>query len=220
MKKNILTPLSIEIIKNSIQQNSIIIDTRPINKFTEGFIPGSIFLGLGERFTEWAYAIIPLDTSIILINEPGKEDEAYNRLLKGGFEKIEGYLEGGFDTWKNATEDIDLIIEVEADELAMDIKHDKNLQVVDVRSATEFADEHIVDAINLPLNDLTDVVTMAAFDDNQNLYLHCGDNYKSVIACSLFKKQGLHNVRIVSGGWKAIKEEKSIKTKKEASALN
>jgi rhodanese-related sulfurtransferase len=220
LKKTALVPLNIEAFKKKINEDAIILDTRPNYIFTQGFIPGSIFIGLEGRFAEWAGNILPFDKPIILVTEIGKEEETVVRLARVGFDKIEGYLKGGFETWQNANEAIDLIIDIDADELAMDIKHDTNIQVVDVRRETEFADGHITDAINLPLSDLTDVVSMAAFEDNQNIYLHCGAGYRSVIAASLFKRQGLHNVRNVTGGWNAIKMEKNIKTKKETSALN
>lgn len=220
LKKTALVPLNIEAFKKKINEDAIILDTRAKHIFTHGFIPGSIFIGLEGRFAEWAGNMLPFDKSIILVTEIGKEEETIVRLARVGFDKIEGYLEGGFETWINAGEEIDLVIDIDADELAMDIKHDKNLQVVDVRRETEFANGHIADAINLPLSDLTDVVSMAAFEDNQNIYLHCGAGYRSVIAASLFKRQGLHNVRNVTGGWNAIKMEKNIKTKKETSALN
>ena len=67
---------------------------------------------------------------------------------------------------------------------------------------------------------MTNIALIAGFEENQNLYIHCGGGYRSVIACSLVKKQGLHNVRNIAGGWNKIKEEKSIKTEKDPSVLN
>ncbi|UEG50433.1 MBL fold metallo-hydrolase [Ferruginibacter lapsinanis] len=220
IKNKALQPLDINTFKNRFNSDAIILDTRPAAVFTQGFIPGSIFIGLEERFAEWAGSLLPFDKTMILVTEKGKEEETVVRLARVGFSKVEGYLDGGFDTWLNAGETIDLIIDIEPDELAMDIKHDKNLQVIDVRRETEYAVGHVKDALNLPLNDLTDLATIAAFEDNQNLYLHCGGGYRSVVACSLLKRQGVHNLRNVLGGWKAISEEKNIKTEKEASALN
>ena len=113
-----------------------------------------------------------------------------------------------------------MIIDVEPDELAMDIPHDANLQVVDVRRETEFAEGHVKGAINMPLNEMNDVALIADFEENQNLYIHCGGGYRSVIACSLMKSHGLHNLRNVVGGWDKIKEEKTIKVVKDPSVLN
>ncbi|MEJ7587110.1 MAG: rhodanese-like domain-containing protein [Ferruginibacter sp.] len=203
-----------------MKEEIAILDTRPANIFTQGFIPGSIFIGLEGRFAEWAGSILSFSTPIVLITEPGQEETTVIRLARVGFSKIEGYLEGGFEAWKKAGERTDMIIDVEADELAMDIPHDLHLQVVDVRRETEFADGHVQTAINLPLNDMTDLALIAGFEENQNLYIHCGSGYRSVIACSLMKRQGLHNLRNVIGGWDKIKAEPSIKIAREPSLLN
>jgi rhodanese-related sulfurtransferase len=147
------------------------------------------------------------------------EEETIIRMARVGFDKIEGYLKGGFDAWKNAGEKFDLIIDIEVDELAMDIKHDPNLVILDVRKEVEYGDGHIKNALNLPLSDMTDVAQIANFEDEQNLYLHCAGGYRSVIAASLMKRQGYHNLRNVLGGWNKIKEE-NIETEKDASVLN
>ncbi len=98
--------------------------------------------------------------------------------------------------------------------------HDPNLMVVDVRRETEFADGHLVNAVNLPLNEMVDVAQMAQFEDDQNLYVHCAGGYRSVIASSLLKKEGIHNLRNVLGGWGKIKIQEDVKIVKEASVLN
>jgi hydroxyacylglutathione hydrolase len=220
IKEKALTPLTVEAFKKKMTEDLILLDTRRADEFTQGFIPGSIFIGLEGRFAEWAGSILPFNKPMVLVTEPGKEEETVVRLARVGFGKMEGYLQGGFDAWKNAGEKIDMIIDVEADELAMDIPHDPNLQVVDVRRETEFADGHVKNAINMPLNDMTDLALIAGFEDNQNLYVHCGSGFRSVIACSLMKAQGLHNIRNVLGGWDQIKEQEGIKIIKEPSVLN
>jgi rhodanese-related sulfurtransferase len=133
---------------------------------------------------------------------------------------MKGFLEGGFPTWRNAGEPIDLIIDVLADELAMDIPFDENLLVLDVRRETEFADGHVKDAINIPLTELADPGNMVNLDEPFNVYIHCGGGYRSVIAASLLKRQGIHNIRNVSGGWKTIKDQKDIEVVKDKSVLN
>ena len=215
-----LTALTVEAFKNKMSEDILVVDTRPADIFTEGFVPGSIFIGLEGRFAEWAGNLLSFNKTLLLITEKGKEEETVIRLARVGFATIEGYLKGGFDAWQKAGENVDMIISVEADELAMDIPFDPYLQVVDVRKEIEFADGHVKAAINMPLADMTDVAMIAGFEENQNLYIHCGGGYRSVIACSLLKKQGLHNLRNVAGGWAKIKEEKSIKIEKDASVLN
>ncbi len=220
VKQKGLTPLSLGAFKKLMTEDVLILDTRHADKFTEGFIPGSIFIGLEGRFAEWAGALLPFDKPMILVTEPGMEEETVIRLSRVGFDKMLGYLQGSFEGWSKAGEKVDMIINIEADELAMDIPHDPNLVVVDVRRETEYADGHVKDAQNIPLNEMTDVAAIAAFEDTQNLYVHCAGGYRSVIASSILKRHGIHNLRNVLGGWGKIKEEKNITVEKDTSVLN
>jgi glyoxylase-like metal-dependent hydrolase (beta-lactamase superfamily II)/rhodanese-related sulfurtransferase len=204
---NGLKPLTVQEFKDNIATfEPIILDTRNANVFTQGFVPGSISIGLEGRFAEFAGSILPFDQAILLVCEPGTEKESIVRLARVGFENIIGHLAGGFNAWATANETIDLIIDVEADELAMDIPFDPNMVIVDVRKTSEFDNGHIKEALTIPLDELTDPASMANFDDNQNIYIHCAGGYRSVIASSLIKRQGIHNIRNVVGGFKAISE--------------
>lgn len=215
-----LKPLSVSDVKKAMSNEIIIVDTRSADVFTHGFIPGSIFIGLEGRFAEWAGSLLPFNQPMILVTDPGKEKEAIIRMARVGFNKVTGYVDGGFEAWKSAGEEIDLIIDVEADELAMDLPFDKNIIVLDVRKPAEFADGHVKDAQNLPLNDMTDVLNISGFEEEDNIYVHCAGGYRSVIASSLLKRQGIHNIRNVLGGWGKIKEQKKIPTEKENAILN
>lgn len=217
-----LQALDIPAFKLAIKQaNTFILDTRHATLFTQGFIPGSISIGLEGRFAEWAGSLLPFDQHIVLVTEPGKEKESIIRLTRVGFDKIIGYLDGGYDAWVNAGERIDMIVDVEADELAMDLPFDENLVVVDVRKETEFGNGHVKDAVNIPLNEMMDPGSMANLEEHQNIYVHCAGGYRSVIAASLIKRQGIHNLRNVLGGWNKIKEQgDKIPTETSAEVLN
>jgi len=215
-----LTPVSIEDLKKKLEDDVIVLDTRPIALFVQGFVPGSISISLEGRFAEWAGNLLPVDEPILLVTEKGKERETAIRLARVGFSKFDGYLQGGFEAWQKAGETTDIIIDVEADELAMDMPFDKNLVVVDVRKEVEFADGHVKGAVNIPLEDMRYVASMGDINEKDNLYLHCASGYRSIIAASLLKKEGIHNVRNVSGGWNAIKEQSSIQTEKDVTVLN
>ena len=203
-----------------MDKDLIVLDTRTATEFSKGFVPDSVFIGLEGRFAEWAGSLLSFHQRILLVTEPGKEEETIIRLARVGFDNVEGYLEGGYETWKKAGEIIDIIIQVDADELAMDIPYDDNLKVLDVRNENEFAEGHVKDAMNMPLSHMTDLAQIARLEENQNIYVHCGGGYRSVIASSLLKRQGYHNLHNVFGGWAKIKEQKNIKTEKEASVLN
>ena len=217
-----LKALSVDAFKAKMKEDDVIIlDTRPGDVFINGYVPGSIFIGLEGRFAEWAGSLLSFDKKMILVTEKGKEKETIIRLARVGFEKIEGYLEGSYDAWKNAGERFDMIINIEADELAMDIPFDDHLVIVDVRKETEFADGHLKQSVNIPLIDLIDPASMANLDDEHNIYVHCAGGYRSVIALSLIKRQGIHNLRNVEGGWNKIIELKDkFEIEKNAEVLN
>jgi hydroxyacylglutathione hydrolase len=222
IKASALTALSVADVKAQLKKNidTIILDTRSEADFINGFIPGSIFIGLEGRFAEWAGSLLPFDKPLLLVTDAGREEETVVRLARVGFSNFAGYLEGGFKAWESGGEKIDMVISIEADELAMDLPFDKNLLAVDVRKEIEFAEGHIKDAINMPLGDMTDVALLAGLEEDQNIYVYCGGGYRSLIASTLMKRQGIHNLRNVEGGWAKIKEQKKIPVQKDISIMN
>src|SRR5690606_29414970 len=154
----------------------------------------------------WAGILLPFDRPMVLVTETGKEQESIIRMARVGFDKIEGYLEGGIEAWQQAGEKQDMIIDIDPEELAMDLPHDQKLEVIDVRKQGEYEAGHVKGATNIPLDSMKDTLTLAQIDDENNLYIHCAGGYRSVIAASLLKKQGFHNLRNVLGGFGKMKE--------------
>jgi hydroxyacylglutathione hydrolase len=214
-----LRPLSVAEFKE-LSAGAIIVDSRRATVFTQGFVPGSISIGLEGRYAEWGGSLLPFDQPLLLVTDAGKEKESVIRLARVGFDKFLGYLQGGYEAWQQAGEPIDMIIDIDPDELMMDLPHDDNLVVLDVRGETEFGDGHVAGAINIPLNTLKDPGSMANIQESDNLYVHCAGGYRSVIAASLLKRQGIHNLRNVLGGWGKIKEQSGVEIVKETSVLN
>lgn len=200
-----IKPLSVAEFKEKIKEDVWILDTRSATVFTECFVPGSISIGLDGRFAEWAGILIPFKQPLVLVTESGKEKESIIRLARVGIDNVQGYLDGGIEAWKNAGEKTDMILDIDADELAMDIPHDPRLEVIDVRKPGEFESGHVRGANNVPLDTMTDIVVVADIDDSHNLYIHCAGGYRSVIAASLLKRQGYHNLRNVLGGFAKMK---------------
>ena len=205
-----LKALSIAEFKQAVKEDVWILDTRPAAVFTPGFVPGSISIGLDGRYAEWAGTLIPNKQPLVLVTEQGKEKESITRLARVGIDNIVGYLAGGYEAWQAAGEQIDMIIDIEPDELAMDIPHDNLMEIIDVRKPGEFETAHVKGAINVPLDTLADPANIAMIDDVNNLYVHCAGGYRSVIAASLLKREGYHNLRNVLGGFAKMKAEKGI----------
>jgi glyoxylase-like metal-dependent hydrolase (beta-lactamase superfamily II)/rhodanese-related sulfurtransferase len=218
--KNGMNALSIEAVKKEIAEDTILLDTRKPTVFTEGYIPTSINIGLDGRFAEWAATMLPFHSKMMILTDEGKEEETIIRLARVGFDKIIGYVKGGFESWKNANEPIDLIIDIDADELLMDLNNDYKMIVLDVRKELEFDNGHIKTALNIPLQTMTDLTNIAAFEDTDNIYIHCAGGYRSVIAASILKKQGIHNLRNILGGFDAIKNIPKMPIEVAKEALN
>ena len=207
---NAMTALSIADFKQKVNDGAWILDTRHATVFTEGFIPDAISIGLEGRFAEWAGSLLPFDQPLVLVTEAGKEKESAIRLSRVGIDNVQGYLQGGFEAWRDANEKIDMVIDIEPEELAMDIPHDSKLEVIDVRKPSEFETAHVKGAHNAPLDTLMDPMNVAMIDTENNLYIHCAGGYRSVIAASLLKRQGYHNLRNVLGGFGKIKDVESM----------
>ncbi|MAP55273.1 MBL fold metallo-hydrolase [Altibacter sp.] len=196
-----LTPQSFEDLANTT--GAVVLDVRHQSDFIKGHIPRSIFIGLDGSFAPWVGALVADVTQPILLVAPeGREEEAVTRLSRVGFDKTLGYLKGGIAAWKAAEKEVDSLVSITAEELKSHLI-DK-IPIVDVRNDNEFEGAHIPDAIHAPLGSLNE--HLKELPRETPFYVHCAGGYRSVIAASILKSRGIHNVVDVAGGFKAIKE--------------
>jgi glyoxylase-like metal-dependent hydrolase (beta-lactamase superfamily II)/rhodanese-related sulfurtransferase len=196
-----LAPDAFEAAAN--ETGAVVLDVRHQNDFVKGHVPRSIFIGLDGDFAPWVGALIA-DTQqpILLVTPTGKEKEAITRLSRVGFDGTIGYLKGGFEAWKKEGKDYDIIPSVSAAKVKE--KLDKtHAPVFDVRKESEFLSEHVVDAHNTPLDFLNR--HLAEFPKKDDFYVHCAGGYRSVIAASILKSRGIHNLVNIEGGFGALK---------------
>ena len=197
-----LLPKEFEAAANNI--GAIVLDVRHQDDFAKGHIPRSIFIGLDGDFAPWVGALIAdVEQPILLVTPEGREEEAVTRLSRVGFDKTFGYLSGGFDAWKKEGFEYDTVASIAPSELKRKLK-DKNLNVFDVRKESEYISEHVIEAKNTPLDFLNS--HLSEFPDEGVFYVHCAGGYRSMIAASILKSRGIHNLIDVSGGFKGIKE--------------
>ena len=201
--KNSAKPLSVkdfELIAN--ETDAIILDVRHQSEFINGFIPQSIFIGIDGGFAPWVGALIKdITQPILLVTPEGREEDTITRLSRVGFDNVLGYLEGSFSSWKNASKEIDTLDSITADVLEEKIKD--NMPVFDVRKPGEYSSEHIKVAESTPLDFINNHIS--EFPKKGNFYVHCAGGYRSVIAASILKARGFHNVVDVAGGYAAIR---------------
>ena len=200
-----------ELVAN--ETDAVIIDVRHQFEFVKGFIPQSIFIGLGGTFAPWVGALIKdIHQPILLVVPDNMEKETITRLSRVGFDNVLGYLSGGFEAWKTSGKEIDTLPSVPANVLEQQI--DKDALVFDVRRPGEYEAEHIENVPSTPLDFLNDHIS--EFPTNKDFYVHCAGGYRSVIAASILKARGYSKVIDVSGGYGAIKKTNIKRTQATA----
>lgn len=186
------------------ETGALVLDVRHQSVFSKGFIPRSIFIGIDGGFAPWVGALIKdVKQPILLVADEDRLQEVLTRLSRVGFDHVIGYLKGGFEAWKAAGKEIDSLENISADELAR-LYRENETSIVDVRKPGEYEAEHISCAVSAPLDEIN--AYLAAFDEGKTHYVHCLGGYRSVIAISILKSRGIHNVVDVLGGYKAIQE--------------
>ena len=186
------------------QSNALVLDVRSAYDFSAGFIPKSINIGLKGDFAPWVGTlVVDVKQPILLVANPGEETEAITRLARVGFDGVLGFLEGGFETWKNSGKDIDTVDSISASQFSDEFKNDKTI-TLDVRTNTEYEAEHVDEAFSRPLAQIND--WFHEFENAEKFLLHCQSGYRSMIAASILKARGIHNFEEISGGFKAISE--------------
>jgi glyoxylase-like metal-dependent hydrolase (beta-lactamase superfamily II)/rhodanese-related sulfurtransferase len=186
------------------ETDAVILDVRHQNDFVNGFIPKSIFIGIDGGFAPWVGALIAdVNQKILLVTPIGREEEVITRLSRVGFDNVLGYLDGSFETWKNSGKEIDSLKSVQATDLKKAIDTEETL-IFDVRKDGEYTSSHIENAIHTPLSKLNEYLN--EYPSNTNFFVHCAGGYRSVIAASILKSRGIHNLIDVKGGFGAIKK--------------
>jgi hydroxyacylglutathione hydrolase len=182
---------------------ALILDTRSAAIFHKGFIPNSINIGIKGDFAPWVGAmIVDVQQPILLVSDLGTEEEVITRLSRVGFDHVIGFLEGGFESWKNSGKEIDTVNRISADEFANQFNEDS--KIIDVRKPTEYEAEHVNEAFSRPLDAISEWA--GEINDSEHFFVHCTGGYRSMIAASILNSRGIRNFTEVEGGFNKIKE--------------
>lgn len=197
-----LKPLSVEQFIELSRTGVNIIDTRIPDQFELGFVPKAYNFGLNGQYAIWAATLLNIHQSIIIVCEPGKEEESATRLARVGFDNIQGYLEGGFKAWEESGKRYDMVISIEPEEFAIDYNFDE-LNVLDVRKPGEWDNGHLGHATHFNLSDMDK--NISTLNKEKTYYIHCAGGYRSMIAAAWLKSKGIDKVKNVLGGFDKIK---------------
>lgn len=197
-----LTPDQFELVAEA--EGALVLDTRNAEDFKDGFIPRSINIGIKGDFAPWVGSMIPdVKHALLLVTDEGMEEEVVTRLARVGYDNVFGFLKGGIGAWKASGKELDTIERIDAEEFAKRF-HANKLRVVDVRKDGEYEAEHVDGAWHASLQYINQ--NLAAFSKEETNYVHCAGGYRSMIAASLMKARGYHNLVEVRGGYNAIKK--------------
>ena len=198
--KKPLNPNNFETLANV--SGALILDTRNANDFANGFIPNSINIGIDGSFAMWVGEMISdINQAILLVTEPGKEEECMIRLSRVGYDNTIGYLEGGFASWEQAGKETDSLKRITGEQLE-EMLQTADLPLFDVRKKSEFDSEHLLNSVNIPLNQLN--TKLDSFPKDKSFVIYCAGGYRSMIAASILKQRGFDNFIDVSGGFNEI----------------
>ena len=198
-----LSPRAFEAAAN--ETDALLLDTRAPQTFAQGFIPNSINIGIDGNFAPWVGAMIPdLKQEILLVTDPGREEETVMRLARVGYDHCIGHLEGGFDAWKNEGREVDTIESIDVARFAERISNGEAENILDVRKPGEYDADHMALAETAPLDFLNE--SMLLIDKTKTYHIHCAGGYRSMIFISALRARGYDNLIDVAGGFAAIKK--------------
>ena len=198
-----LSPRAFEAAAN--ETGALVLDTRNAENFSKGFVPNSINIGIDGSFAPWVGALIPdVKQEILLVTDPGREQETVTRLARVGYDYCLGYLEGGIEAWKAAGMETDQIQRISVSELAEIVETRPETTVVDVRKSSEYLGEHYSKASSAPLDTVNE--SMLDIPRDKTVYIHCAGGYRSMIFASILRARGYDNLVDVREGFKGIKD--------------
>jgi len=186
------------------ETHALILDTRDASVFAKGFIPNSVNIGIDGSFAQWVGEMIPdVKQEILLVTDEGREDECIIRLSRVGYDHTIGYLKGGYAAWEKSGKETDSVHRISAPEFEKQVS-EQNPLVIDVRKKSEYDSEHLVNAVNIPLNQINQ--HLSEIPKDKPFVLHCAGGYRSMIAASILKQRGWDLLADVEGGFTKIKE--------------
>jgi hydroxyacylglutathione hydrolase len=204
--EQVLHPIDLEEVLRMGDAGGQILDVRDAAEYAKGHLAGSINIGLGGQFATWAGTVLDRTKPIVIIAEPGREQEAALRLGRIGFDHVKGYMRGGMEALAGRPDLVWPTERLSAPMVADELGAADPPLVLDIRNPREWATKHIDGSLNIPLNHLQE--RMAEVPRDRRIAVHCAGGYRSSIAASILHQHGITHLIEMAGGlaaWDAAK---------------
>lgn len=196
-----LKALSLDDVIRLKNQGAQLVDVRESADFAGAHLVGSINIGLKGKYATWCGSMLNHQAPIVVIAEPGSEEEAVMRLGRIGFDNVAGYLRDGMAALEPHPELVRTIPRITAQALAEQLNEPNPPFVLDVRTEKEWQAGHVPGSHNIPLTHLRE--RLAEVPSDRPVVVHCEGGYRSSIATSVLAAAGRTNVTDLVGGIKA-----------------
>jgi len=204
--EQVLHPIVLAEVLKMGDAGAQLLDVRDPAEYAKGHLAGSINIGLGGQYATWAGTVLDRAKPIVIIAEPGREEEAALRLGRIGFDHVKGFLAGGMEALAERPDLVWPTERVVAPLVAEELATKNPPLILDVRAPREWAGKHIGGGLNVPLNHLQE--RLAEIPRNRRIAVHCAGGYRSSIAVSILHQNGITNLIEMVGGiaaWEAAK---------------
>ena len=201
-----LKPLALERLLELQADGAQILDTRDADEFAAAHLAGSINVGLGGQYATWAGTVCDRTNPIVIIADPGRENESAVRLGRIGFDHVAGYLQNGLRSLESRPDLVAFTERLSAQFAAELLSSNQPPLAIDVRGPREREQKHIEGSLSIPLNHL--VEKLKTLPNDRPLLVYCAGGYRSSIAASLLRRGGFNSVCELAGGiaaWEAAK---------------
>jgi hydroxyacylglutathione hydrolase len=204
--ERVLRPISLDEVLRMENAGAQVLDVRDAAEYAKGHLAGSFNIGLGGQYATWAGTVLDRTKPIVIIAEPGREEESALRLGRIGFDHVAGYLQGGMESLAGRPDLVRPTERISALAIAEELASTIQPLILDVRKPREWAGKHIDGSVNIPLNRLQERIAEVPRD--RRIAIHCAGGYRSSIAASILQQHGITNFAEMAGGlaaWEAAK---------------
>lgn len=204
--ERVLQPVELNEVLGMGDAGAQILDVRDSAEYAKGHIAGSINIGLGGQYATWAGTVLDRTRPILIVAEPGREEEAALRLGRIGFDHVKGYLKNGMGALAERQDLVWSTERVSAATLAEELASPHPPLVIDIRAPREWSAKHLADSVNIPLTHLQERIE--EIPRGQRIAVHCAGGYRSSIAASILNQYGITNLTELAGGitaWEAAR---------------